>query len=155
MGVGYPEDLVVSVALGADMFDCVWPTRTARFGNAITTMGNLNLRHSAFANDFGPIEAGCTCPCCRTEDEGGLGVTRAYIHHIANKETAGAHLLTLHNVHQQLSLMGRGRAAIMADHYPEFLKAFFAKQNGGEVTKAPSWAIEALRGVGVNLLEGG
>lgn len=26
---GYPEDLVVSVALGADMFDCVWPTRTA------------------------------------------------------------------------------------------------------------------------------
>ncbi|KAK7706530.1 hypothetical protein SLS57_009640 [Botryosphaeria dothidea] len=29
MGVGYPEDLVVSVALGTDMFDCVWPTRTA------------------------------------------------------------------------------------------------------------------------------
>ena len=29
MGVGYPEDLVVSIALGADMFDCVWPTRTA------------------------------------------------------------------------------------------------------------------------------
>lgn len=29
MGVGYPEDLVVSVALGADMFDCVWPSRTA------------------------------------------------------------------------------------------------------------------------------
>ena len=26
---GYPEDLVVSTALGADMFDCVWPTRTA------------------------------------------------------------------------------------------------------------------------------
>ncbi len=29
MGVGYPEDLIVSVALGADMFDCVWPSRTA------------------------------------------------------------------------------------------------------------------------------
>lgn len=26
---GYPEDIVVAVALGADMFDCVWPTRTA------------------------------------------------------------------------------------------------------------------------------
>lgn len=26
---GYPEDLIVGVALGADMFDCVWPTRTA------------------------------------------------------------------------------------------------------------------------------
>ena len=29
MGIGYPEDLIVSVALGTDMFDCVWPTRTA------------------------------------------------------------------------------------------------------------------------------
>jgi tRNA-guanine family transglycosylase len=26
---GYPEDLLVAIALGADMFDCVWPTRTA------------------------------------------------------------------------------------------------------------------------------
>jgi queuine tRNA-ribosyltransferase catalytic subunit len=26
---GYPEDLIVATALGADMFDCVWPTRTA------------------------------------------------------------------------------------------------------------------------------
>lgn len=30
MGVGWPMDLVVSSALGADMFDCVYPTRTAR-----------------------------------------------------------------------------------------------------------------------------
>jgi queuine tRNA-ribosyltransferase len=29
MGVGYAEDLVVCVALGVDMFDCVFPTRTA------------------------------------------------------------------------------------------------------------------------------
>ena len=44
MGVGYPEDLLVSIALGVDMFDCVWPTRTARFGNAITNSGTLNLK---------------------------------------------------------------------------------------------------------------
>lgn len=29
MGVGFSEDLVVCVALGIDMFDCVFPTRTA------------------------------------------------------------------------------------------------------------------------------
>lgn len=29
MGVGFAEDLVVCVALGIDMFDCVYPTRTA------------------------------------------------------------------------------------------------------------------------------
>ncbi|KAL8649476.1 MAG: hypothetical protein Q9226_005565 [Calogaya cf. arnoldii] len=92
MGVGYPEDLVVSVALGADMFDCVWPTRTARFGNAITSSGNLNLRHASFATDFSPVESHCTCKCCRPVTEGGLGITRAFIHRVAAKETAGAHL---------------------------------------------------------------
>lgn len=114
MGVGYPEDLLVSVALGADMFDCVWPTRTAvrnvasppvfhlvitslyqRFGNAIVSTGTLNLRHASFANDFTTIEADCTCPCCRPNEEGGLGITRAYIHHVTSKETAGAHLCVL------------------------------------------------------------
>lgn len=124
MGVGYPEDLVVSVALGADMFDCVWPTRTAvsirssplgllnsryvrrthdynadmfiassqRFGNAITSSGNLNLRNASFASDFSPIEPSCTCTCCRPITDGGLGITRAFIHHVAAKETVGAHL---------------------------------------------------------------
>lgn len=29
MGVGFAADLVVCVALGIDMFDCVFPTRTA------------------------------------------------------------------------------------------------------------------------------
>lgn len=122
MGVGYPEDLVVSVALGADMFDCVWPSRTAvsdailvfiaspfcytpslyiphptnhasqRFGNAITSTGVLNLKHSTYRVDFRPISADCTCPCCLPTSSGGLGITRAYIYHVAAKETVGAHL---------------------------------------------------------------
>jgi queuine tRNA-ribosyltransferase catalytic subunit len=92
MGVGYPEDLMVSLALGADMFDCVWPTRTARFGNAVTAYGTLNLRHSCYINDFRAIEDGCTCVCCKPKAEGGLGITRAYINHVVAKETVGAHL---------------------------------------------------------------
>jgi queuine tRNA-ribosyltransferase len=32
MGVGYAVDLVVCSCLGVDMYDCVFPTRTARFG---------------------------------------------------------------------------------------------------------------------------
>ena len=66
-----------------------------RFGNAIVSTGTLNLRHASFANDFATIEADCTCPCCRPQEEGGLGITRAYIHHVASKETAGAHLYVL------------------------------------------------------------
>lgn len=146
MGIGYPEDLVVSVALGADMFDCVWPTRTARFGNAITRYGMLKLRNERYANDFGPVEEGCGCVCCRT-------VTRAFIYHLVAKETVGAHLLTLHNVWYQLELMRSVRKAILEDRYPEFLKQFFSDLHGGDKSKYPLWAVEALQGVGVDLLK--
>jgi len=98
---GYAEDLVVSVALGVDMFDCVYPTRTAvyiesrfsllilqRFGHAITPGGVLNLRNRIYATDFTPIDDSCRCPCCRN---GGWGVTKSLIYHLACKET-GCHV---------------------------------------------------------------
>jgi tRNA-guanine transglycosylase len=152
MGIGYPEDLVVSVALGADMFDCVWPTRTARFGDAITKHGVLKLRNASYCNDFGPVEEGCGCVCCR-KGEGGLGVTRAFVHHLAAKETVGAHLLTIHNVWYQLALMRGVRDAIIEDRFPAFLKQFFADSHGGDKAKYPDWAVEALLTVGVDLME--
>lgn len=149
MGIGYPEDIVVAVALGADMFDCVWPTRTARFGNAITRDGVQNLKHSSYANDFGPVEDGCGCTICRPKTDGGLGVSRAYIHHLAAKETVGAHLLTMHNVHWMLDLMRRARQAIKEDRYPAFVREFFEAyfQKKG----VPEWVVEALAGVGISL----
>jgi hypothetical protein len=39
MGIGYPLDVVVCSALGADMYDSVYPTRTARFGVALVDSG--------------------------------------------------------------------------------------------------------------------
>ncbi len=56
MGVGYPVDLALGVALGVDMFDCVFPTRTARFGTAFTSKGEIKVRNKAYAKDFGPLE---------------------------------------------------------------------------------------------------
>ncbi|KAJ5243506.1 tRNA-ribosyltransferase [Penicillium citrinum] len=153
MGVGYPEDIIVAVALGADMFDCVWPTRTARFGNAIVSSGTLNLRNSCYANDFTPIEEGCKCACCRPADQGGLGITKAYMHHITAKETVGAHLLTVHNVHYLLNLMGAARQAIIEDRYPAFIRKFFSDIYQGNKSKYPEWAVGALRSVGMDLLE--
>lgn len=61
----YATDLVVCVALGCDMFDCVFPTRTARFGSALVPTGNLQLRRKVFEKDFGPINPECTCPTCQ------------------------------------------------------------------------------------------
>ncbi len=153
MGIGYPEDLVVSVALGADMFDCVWPTRTARFGNAITKHGVLNIRNAKFAEDFGPLEDGCGCPCCRpSEEEGSLGITRAFVHHNVSKETVAAHLLTLHNVWYQLNLMREARTAIIEDRFPAFIREFFGRLYPDRQS-FPAWAVGALRGVGVDLME--
>lgn len=150
MGIGYPEDIVVAVGLGADMFDCVWPTRTARFGNAITRYGVLNLKHRRFSTDFGPVEEGCKCTTCRPKDEnGGLAVSRAYINHLAAKETVGAHLLTMHNVHWMLNLMKRARTAILEDRYPAFAKQFFADYFGDE--GPPKWAVDALKQVDIEI----
>ena len=190
MGVGYPEDLIVSVALGADMFDCVWGTRTARFGNAVTSEGVLNFRNAKFANDFGPIDPECSCVVCApagspprdhinptlgpasysAEYAGdvlgnpgepadteytarGLGISRAFMHHLTAKETAGAHMLTMHNVAYLLGLMNKARTAVVEDRYPQFLKETFGKWYKGDKTKFPKWAVDALRSVGVDLME--
>ena len=152
MGIGYPEDLVVSVALGADMFDCVWPTRTARFGNAVTRRGMLRLKNAEYANDFRPIEEGCGCACCRTAEQGGMGITRAFAHHNIAKETVAAHLLTMHNVYYQLDLMRQVRDAVIADEFPAFIRQFFADLYSDRADY-PEWAVDALKGVGVDLMQ--
>lgn len=61
MGVGYPLDIVVCSALGADLYDCVYPTRTARFGTALIPEGVLKLKHKAMAEDTRPIDPTCSC----------------------------------------------------------------------------------------------
>jgi tRNA-guanine family transglycosylase len=43
MGIGYPLDVVVCSALGADMYDSVYPTRTARFGVALVDEGGWGV----------------------------------------------------------------------------------------------------------------
>lgn len=87
MGVGWPIDLVVASILGADMFDCVYPTRTARlaantclfylicfgFGTAITRReGDLHLDRKEFRQDFRPIDDECSCYTCKNH-------TRAFL----------------------------------------------------------------------------
>ncbi|EEB05660.1 queuine tRNA-ribosyltransferase [Schizosaccharomyces japonicus yFS275] len=153
MGVGYAEDLVVCVALGMDMFDCVYPTRTARFGNAITRYGNMNLRNHKYKFDEQPLEKDCQCPCCLPKEKNGWGISRAFFHSTVSKETAAAHLMTIHNVHYQLNLMREMRQAIIDDTFPAFVKRFFNDKYEGDKTKYPSWAVGALRTVNVDLLE--
>lgn len=61
--------------------------------------------------------------------------------------------LTMHNVHHLLTLMGRIRAAVVEDQYPNFLRAFFGELYAGDMARVPTWAVTALRGVGVDLVD--
>lgn len=78
-------------------------------------------------------------------------MVRAMISHLASKETAGAHLLTLHNVYYQLNLMREARKAILREEYPEFVKQFFYDWYNGDRMQYPQWAKDALKEVNIEL----
>jgi queuine tRNA-ribosyltransferase len=106
MGVGFPEDLVEGVRRGIDLFDCVAPTRMGRNGAVFTADGRLNIKRAEFRSDPRPLDAGCDCSACRR-------FSRAYIRHLfVADEMLGMRLLSLHNVHFLVALMGAAREAI-------------------------------------------
>jgi queuine tRNA-ribosyltransferase catalytic subunit len=142
MGVGYAVDLVICVALGVDMFDCVFPTRTARFGTALVPSGNMNLKHTRYRDDFGPIDEHCSCKTCKSH-------SKAFLHTIVTKETVACHLLTIHNLHYLLTLMKTMRQSIIEDRFPEFVRDFM--KNLYPDGDYPSWTIEALQSVNIIL----
>ena len=106
MGVGYPWDIAVAVRAGVDMFDCVIPTRSARFGGVFTSEGRINIKNAQHKEDPAPLDPACTCYACRN-------FSRAYLRHLflAN-EMLAPRLLSLHNVHFYQHWMARLRAAI-------------------------------------------
>jgi queuine tRNA-ribosyltransferase len=118
MGVGTPEDIVALVALGADMFDCVLPTRNARNGQMFTKTGTINISNARFKNDINPIESECTCYTCKN-------YSRAYLRHLfLSKELLAYRLNTIHNVHYYMNLVRRLRTAICKGRFEEFKKEF-------------------------------
>ncbi|MCD8175802.1 MAG: tRNA guanosine(34) transglycosylase Tgt [Phascolarctobacterium sp.] len=118
MGVGTPDSIVEAVNLGVDMFDCVFPTRIARNGTAMTETGRLVVRNVEFAEDFLPVEDGCGCYTCRN-------YRRAYIRHLFKaEEIFGMRLLSIHNLYFLLNFARRIREAIDNEAFPEFRKSF-------------------------------
>jgi queuine tRNA-ribosyltransferase len=120
MGVGKPEDLVECVARGVDMFDCVLPTRNARNGQAFTSGGTVTIKQARWTRDPGPLDPACGCYTCRR-------FSRAYLRHLfVAEELLAYRLLTLHNVHFYLGLMGTMREAIAASAFEAFRARFYA-----------------------------
>ena len=121
MGVGTPDCLVEGVQRGIDMFDCVYPTRVARNGMAMTWTGRLVMKNAQFTHDHHVLEEGCGCYACRN------GYTRAYIRHLVRAgEIFGLRLLSLHNLWFLQEFMRRMRQAILEDRFGAFREEFFA-----------------------------
>lgn len=125
MGVGRPEDLVEMVGFGADMFDCVMPTRNARNGQLFTQTGTLNIGNAKFRTDPAPPEPGCACYTCRN-------YSRAYLHHLyRSRELLSYRLNTIHNLHYYADLMRQMRAAIEEDDFSAFRRKFYRDRDPG------------------------
>ena len=121
MGVGTPDHLVEGVARGIDMFDCVYPTRVARNGMAMTWSGRLVMKNANLEHDHRVIEEGCGCYACRN------GYTRAYIRHLVRAgEIFGLRLLSLHNLYFLEEFVRRMRAAIIEGRFGSFRSEFLA-----------------------------
>lgn len=119
MGVGTPDCLVEGVNLGVDMFDCVFPTRVARNGTAMTRHGRLVIRNAVYAEDFRPIDEECQCYTCRN-------FSRAYVRHLFKaEETFGLRLVSIHNLHFLLDFARRMREAIEQGRFQEFRRDFW------------------------------
>ena len=116
MGVGTPLDLVESVALGVDMFDCVMPTRNGRNGTLFTSHGRINIKNARHQFDHGPLDEQCACYTCQT-------FSRSYLRHlfIAN-ELSALRLFSLHNLTYYLRLVSDMRKAIDEDRYDTLLQ---------------------------------
>jgi queuine tRNA-ribosyltransferase len=123
MGVGTPEDLVEMISSGADMFDCVLPTRNARNGQLFTSSGNMNICNSKYKYDKATVDEECSCYTCRN-------YSRAYLRHLyMAKELLAYRLNTIHNVHYYIDLIKKIQNAILADAFDEFKKDFYEKRN--------------------------
>ena len=122
MGVGTPENLVEAVSRGADMFDCVMPTRNARNGVLFTSFGKVSIKQARFIEDEKPIDSECSCYVCRN-------YSRAYLRHLyQSNEILASVLNTTHNLYYYLHLMQGMRDAITAGKFKSFREEFYRKR---------------------------
>lgn len=117
MGVGMPAELPEYVARGADMMDCVLPSRNARNGCLFTSEGRLIIKQAQYRDDPRPPDESCSCLTCRN-------YSRAYLRHLfVAREMLYSTLATIHNLSHYLDIMRRMRESILLGTFPAFLRS--------------------------------
>ena len=126
MGVGTPPQLLSMVGMGADMFDCVMPSRAARHGMAFTKDGTLNLRNEKFKEDLSPLDPSTDCYVSKE-------FTKSYLRHlIMAKESLAGVLLTLHNLRFFVELMEKARERIVNGTFSDWSAEWIAHYQFGK-----------------------
>lgn len=131
MGLGDTDGLLDAINRGADMFDCVIPTRLARHGRVLTREGDFNIRRVEFTDDEGPIDPECGCHTCQSH-------TRAYLRHLVRMNELSAHrLLTIHNLTYVLELVAGARSAIETGGLESFVESTRSRRLEGSTYLGP------------------
>ena len=125
MGVGTPEDIVLAVERGIDMFDCVLPTRNGRNGTAFTSRGEVVVKAARYKTDPEPLDPDCPCFVCRN-------YSRAYLRHLFNiGHMTGCTLVSYHNIWFYLHVMESLRRAIRQNTFRQDKENFLAAYRSG------------------------
>ncbi|CRG98206.1 queuine tRNA-ribosyltransferase, putative [Plasmodium gallinaceum] len=118
MGIGYLVDIVLCSLFGYDMYDCVYPSRTARFNTALSYDGTIKLKQSKYKFDFSPLEKNCNCYVCTK-------YTKSSLHLLISKKNPITNiLLTIHNIYFTLHICYLLRVAIFSNKLDQFVTTF-------------------------------
>jgi queuine tRNA-ribosyltransferase len=121
MGVGSYDAIIVGVEKGVDMFDCVLPTRIARHGALMTSLGRINIRDKKYEFDLSAVDPNCDCYTCKN-------YSKSYLRHLyKSEEGLGKRLLSIHNLRFLINLTKQIRLAIQEDRFGDFKKEYFEK----------------------------
>ena len=114
MGVGTPVNILESIALGVDMFDCVMPTRNGRNGMIFTSEGIINLKNEKWKADFSPLDPNGTSFVDQA-------YSRAYLRHLfVAGEMLGPMIASQHNIAFYLWLVDEARRRIFEGTFAEW-----------------------------------
>ncbi|MGH8946278.1 MAG: tRNA guanosine(34) transglycosylase Tgt [Acidimicrobiia bacterium] len=124
MGLGDTDGVLDAIARGADLFDCVIPTRLARHGKVLTRDGDFNLKTAEYEADPGPLDPDCGCHTC-------VNHSRAYLRHLVRTGELSAHrLLTIHNLTYTMDLVKDTAEAIAAGRLTDMIETARSRRRG-------------------------
>ena len=117
MGVGTPENILESISLGIDMFDCVLPTRNARNGQLFTSRGKINIRNAKYKLSDEPIDE-------KINSYASANFSLGYLRHLfISNEILGLQLATIHNIAFYVWLVKKARNELAQGNFEKWKKA--------------------------------